>query len=77
MGLEKVETLSTILIKAGAKRVLKDLVSNFTLTSFCYVEPYKVYLIRYSRFVSFESSIRNEFISPFGGLVVSMLASGT
>jgi hypothetical protein len=30
MGLEKVEPLSTILIKAGAKRVLKDLVSNST-----------------------------------------------
>jgi hypothetical protein len=30
MGMEKVETLSTILIKAGAKRVLKDLVSNCT-----------------------------------------------
>jgi len=32
MGLEKVESLSTILIKAGAKRVLKDLVSNITHT---------------------------------------------
>lgn len=32
MGLEKVESLSTTLIKAGAKRVLKDLVSNFTHT---------------------------------------------
>jgi hypothetical protein len=28
MGLENVESLSSILIKAGAKRVLKDLVSN-------------------------------------------------
>jgi hypothetical protein len=33
MGMEKVETLSNILIKAGAKRVLKDLVSNSTTKS--------------------------------------------
>lgn len=37
MALEKVEPLSTILIKAGAKRVLKDLVSNSTSMRFQFV----------------------------------------
>jgi hypothetical protein len=40
MGLEKVEPLSTILIKAGAKRVLKDLVSNYA-TLFYFESQFK------------------------------------